>query len=107
MVMEGTHGRLSCRPLSRVLPLRSSPGPSLSSFLSSLPNPQVKECPPDFCAGRATLFDLCQWFLFKLSTLLPSGHASSFLPGPTDLAGVQGSFHCNGPPLPSGPSSIL
>lgn len=107
MGMEGTHGCLSCCPLSRALPLHSSPGPSLSSFPSSLPTPQVKECPPEFCAGQMTLFDLCQWFLFKLSTLLPSGHASGFLPGPTDLAGVQGSFHHNGPPLPSGPASIL
>lgn len=107
MGMEGTHGHLSCRPLSRALPLRSWPGPSLSLFLSSRPTPQVKECPSDVCAGRVTLFDLCQWFLFKLSTLLPRGHASSFLSGPTDLAGVQGSFHRNGPPLPSDPASIL
>lgn len=81
--------------------------PLLSLFLSSFPTPQVKECPSDIYAGRVTLFDLCQWFLFKLSTLLPRGHASSFLSGPTDLAGVQGSYHRNGPPLPSDPASIL
>lgn len=71
MGMEGIHRCFSCCPLSRALPLHSSPGPSLSSFPSSLPTPQVKECPPEFWAGQATLFDLYQWFLFKLSTLLP------------------------------------
>lgn len=71
------------------LPLRSGLAP-LSAYSSPpVPTPQVKECPSDVCAGRVTLFDLCQWFLFKLSTLLPGVMRGSFLSGPTDLAGVQ------------------
>lgn len=74
MGMEGTHGHLSCLPLSRALPPVPGLAPSLSYSSPPFPPPQVKECPSDVCAGRVTLFDLCQWFLFKLSTLLPRGH---------------------------------